>query len=116
MKTRAPEAADKPYPELQVHLKSHQNLFAARSVKGACVGFFVPAYLAGVNVPGYHFHFLSDDKQFGGHVIDFVAESVVVELDEAAGISVEVIDSADFQSADLAKDRAQATSTVERGK
>jgi acetolactate decarboxylase len=91
-------------------------VFDREDVNGVCVGFYIPAYLAGTNVPGYHFHFLSDDKRFGGHVMDFVAESVLVELDEAKGFSVEVIDSAAFESADLVKDRSADTSKVERGK
>ena len=29
-----------------------------------------PAWVGGLNVPGYHRHFLSDDRTVGGHVLD----------------------------------------------
>jgi acetolactate decarboxylase len=34
------------------------------------VGFRLPSYLENVNVTGYHFHFLTTDRQAGGHVLD----------------------------------------------
>lgn len=34
------------------------------------VGFWCPAFVgSNLNVPGFHFHFLSADKQRGGHVL-----------------------------------------------
>jgi acetolactate decarboxylase len=34
------------------------------------VGFRFPAALGAVNVPGWHFHFVSADRRRGGHVLD----------------------------------------------
>ena len=34
------------------------------------MGFRSPAWALGLNVPGYHWYFLSDDRTVGGHVLD----------------------------------------------
>src|SRR5262249_7834217 len=39
-------------------------------VSGTLVGVRSPAWALGLNVPGYHWHFLSDDRTVGGHVLD----------------------------------------------
>jgi acetolactate decarboxylase len=45
------------------------------------VGFWCPAYVAGINVPGFHLHFLTKDGKSGGHVLDFTAQTAIVKLD-----------------------------------
>ena len=39
-------------------------------LSGTMAGFYTPAYMASLNVPGMHLHFLSEDKQVGGHVLE----------------------------------------------
>ena len=39
-------------------------------MSGTLVGVRSPAWAAELNVPGYHWHFLSDDRTLGGHVLD----------------------------------------------
>ena len=34
------------------------------------MGFRSPAWVGELNVPGYPWHFLSDDRTVGGHVLD----------------------------------------------
>ncbi|KFI17850.1 hypothetical protein IB75_18000, partial [Nitrosococcus oceani C-27] len=40
-------------------------------VRGTLVGFYVPDYMKEINVAKYHFHFLTADKEFGGHALGF---------------------------------------------
>ncbi|PYI23155.1 hypothetical protein BO99DRAFT_470938 [Aspergillus violaceofuscus CBS 115571] len=47
--------------------------------RGTLFGFWSPAYTVGIGVPGFHLHFLSEDGENGGHVLDF---EVAVEHDE----------------------------------
>lgn len=49
-------------------------------VKGTIVGFWTPEIFHGVSVAGYHLHFISDDRTFGGHVMDFIIKEGVVEV------------------------------------
>jgi acetolactate decarboxylase len=35
----------------------------------------------GVNVAGYHCHFISDDRQFGGHLLDCALDNGTLMID-----------------------------------
>jgi acetolactate decarboxylase len=48
-------------------------VFRGAAVKGTMVGFFCPAFIGDINTAGYHFHFISDDKKLGGHVMELKA-------------------------------------------
>ena len=83
VKTRSVPSQKKPYPPL-TEVTKNQPEFAITNVTGTLVGFRLPPLMKGVNVPGYHLHFLSGDKAFGGHVLDFIFTSGVVEIDECS--------------------------------
>jgi len=44
--------------------------FSWTDISGSIVGFWSPAYSSSFSVPGYHFHFISDDRKNGGHLLD----------------------------------------------
>jgi acetolactate decarboxylase len=69
-----------PYPTL-AEVIAKQSIFPLQSVRGTLVGFRSPAFVNGINQPGYHFHFISDDQQSGGHVLDFVILDATIEID-----------------------------------
>ncbi|KAA9356529.1 acetolactate decarboxylase [Larkinella humicola] len=94
--TRAPAPAQKPYPTLNDHLAKSQVIFNLTNTTGVAVGFLVPTYMEKVNVPGFHFHFLADDRKSGGHVYDFTATQVTVEIDRTKGYYVELNTNTDF--------------------
>lgn len=68
IKVRSVSRQHPPYRPLAEVAKSEQ-VFNYRNVTGTMLGFRCPPYIKGINVPGYHFHFLSDDKTMGGHVL-----------------------------------------------
>ena len=47
-----------------------QTVFELAGKRGVLVGFRTPSYAGGINVPGYHFHFLCERARCGGHVLD----------------------------------------------
>jgi acetolactate decarboxylase len=47
-----------------------QSVWTHGEVSGTLVGVRSPAWVGELNVPGYHWHFLSDDCTVGGHVLD----------------------------------------------
>lgn len=71
----------KPYPrlgEVTATLKPMER----SGVSGTIIGFFLPENFAGINVPGGHFHFISDDHTFGGHLLDFrAAEQLAIQYE-----------------------------------
>jgi acetolactate decarboxylase len=80
LKVRAPHKESKPYPTLADALVD-QVLFESRNISGTLVGFRLPEYLAGANAAGYHFHFISDDRLAGGHVLECEANALTIEID-----------------------------------
>jgi len=72
---------EKPYPTLAEALKN-QVVFTLNNVSGTLVGFVCPPYVGGVNVPGWHLHFIADDRKAGGHLLGFTSRDVTVSLDE----------------------------------
>ena len=50
---------------------ANQTILHLSNVQGTLVGFYFPDYMKEINVEKYHFHFLTKNKEFGGHVLDF---------------------------------------------
>ncbi|MDY6913464.1 MAG: acetolactate decarboxylase [Planctomycetota bacterium] len=113
VRTRSVPAQRRPYPRL-VEVVKNQPTFEFRNVRGDIVGFRLPGYVKGVNVPGYHLHFLTDDKTAGGHVLDLVAEEVKIEIDSCSAIHAAMPQTADFAAADLSRQSAEELEKVEK--
>ena len=80
IKARSVPAQSKPYPPLDEALKG-QTIFEFHDVAGTLVGFWCPAYVDEINVPGYHFHFITADRKAGGHLLDCQIQSAQTEID-----------------------------------
>jgi len=85
---RAPFPESEPYPPLAEAL-ADQALFDLQPATGTMVGFRLPDYLAGVNATGYHFHYLSEDRSHGGHVLECQTAKVTVEIDAIDQLAVD---------------------------
>ncbi|MCP4365970.1 MAG: acetolactate decarboxylase [Planctomycetes bacterium] len=70
MKTHALQIQSKPYPSTAEVVKACVQS-ETKDISGTIVGFRSPPYVRGIGDPGYHLHFLSDDKTQGGHVLAF---------------------------------------------
>src|SRR5215210_8243723 len=70
IKTRSVPRQRKPYPPL-AEVVQHQPTFELHDVPGSLVGFRFPHYAQGLNVAGYHFHFITAERSTGGHVLKF---------------------------------------------
>ncbi len=114
VKTRSVPAQKKPYPPLKEVCK-HQPVFKLKNVEGYIVGFRLPAYVKGINVPGYHLHFLSKDKKSGGHILDFEMEEGAVAIQTCDRFYMILPESSTgFNQVDLSKDRSKALRKVEQ--
>lgn len=81
MKVRSVPEQHEPYPSL-VAAAANQSVFSFSNIKGTVVGFYLPGYMNGLNMPGYHLHFISDDRMSGGHILDLEADpNTTIELD-----------------------------------
>ncbi|NIV42417.1 MAG: acetolactate decarboxylase [Candidatus Dadabacteria bacterium] len=80
LQTRSVPKQEKPYPPLREVVKQ-QKIFNFKDIKGTAVGFWVPKYMKNINVPGYHFHFITEDKTTGGHVLELNIKDPTVQID-----------------------------------
>jgi len=80
VKARSVPRQIKPYPRLADAVKN-QTVFSFADARGTLIGIRFPDFAAGVNVPGWHFHFIADDRASGGHVLDCTIGSGTFALD-----------------------------------
>ena len=66
---RSVHRQEPPYRPLGEVVKG-QSVWAHTEVSGTLVAIRSPAWVGGLTVPGYHWHFLSADRTVGGHVLD----------------------------------------------
>ncbi len=112
--TRSVPAQTKPYPPL-VEVTKNQSQFHLENVSGTLVGFRTPPYAKGIGVPGYHLHFLSDDKQSGGHVLALVFEEGALEMDLCNKfVLVNARDESGLAGMDFTKDRSHELEKAEQ--
>jgi acetolactate decarboxylase len=114
MKVRAIPAQKKPYPTLTDAAKN-QSVYTYFNTTGTVVGFYTPVFFKGLNVPGYHLHFISDDRNTGGHILDFTAENgTTVEFDVTPSFEMTLPTSGAFTGVDLSDDLSAALAKVEK--
>lgn len=79
IKARSVKKQTEPYPKL-VEAVKEQGYFDIEDTEGTLFGFYTPHFIMGIGVGGYHVHYLSDNRQSGGHVFDYEIEDVKVEM------------------------------------
>jgi acetolactate decarboxylase len=114
VKVRAIPAQIKPYPVLTEAAKG-QSVHEYRNVTGTMVGFYTPVLFKGLNVPGYHLHFIDDNRSTGGHVLDFsIAPGTETVLDSTAGFAMELPTGGSFTGVNLSQDLSGDLQKVEK--
>ena len=112
VKTRSVPAQMKPYPTLSEAVKG-QKVFEFNNVSGTLVGFRCPDFVKGVNVPGYHMHFITADRSAGGHLLDFTLENASLMVDSLSEFEMDLPNNEDFYQTDLSGDQQAALTKVE---
>ncbi|MDD1678391.1 MAG: acetolactate decarboxylase [Methanomicrobiales archaeon] len=114
VKVRAIPAQEKPYSTLTEAAKS-QKVYTYTNATGTVVGFYTPHFFTGLNVAGYHLHFLSDDLRTGGHVLDLtVPAHMTVEYDITPEFDMLLPTSGPFTDVDLSQNLSEELAKVEK--
>jgi acetolactate decarboxylase len=113
LKVRSVPPQSKPYPVLTEAIE-HQAVFEYSDRDGILAGFRTPAYMSGLNVPGYHFHFISEDRKYGGHVLDCIAQDCGVKMDATNSLLVQLPENEAFYRMDFSGDNTEAIDKVEK--
>jgi len=114
IKTRSVPGQQKPYPPLN-EVTKNQPEFDMKNISGTIVGFRCPAYVKGINVPGYHLHFISSDRTRGGHILSLKFAEGKCEVDVLDQYSLALpSNTQEFAETDLSKDRSEELKDVEK--
>ena len=109
-----PPATSKPYPTL-VEMVKHQKVYEYRQAAGTLVGFYCPAFVKGVNVPGWHLHFIGKERKKGGHLLDADLDAPQAQLAVLSRLELQLPTQGGFLDRDLNQDRAHELDKVETG-
>lgn len=79
MHVRMMPGQEPPYERL-INAAVKQPEQTEENVEGSVVGIFTPELFHGIGSSGFHVHFANDERNFGGHVLDFEVSDVTVEI------------------------------------
>jgi len=113
VKTRSVPRQNKPYPPLQKAVQN-QSIFEFHKIEGTIVGVRAPDSMSGLSVPGYHFHFITNDRRAGGHLLDCNIQNVTMEIDNTQGFHMIFLGSEDFYKANLTGEEQKELGPVEK--
>ena len=115
MRVRSEQAQSRPYQSLDMSLPRTQRQFLLDNTKGSLVGYFVPDIFREVVLPGFHFHYINDNRDAGGHVFDFTFNEAKVSLQSCRELKIRLSDMIEFDQMDLSKDFNHALDVAKRG-
>lgn len=87
-----------------VEVARNQPEFEFNTISGTMVGFWTPHFMQSVAVPGYHLHFLTEDGQHGGHLLECCPRSVTISLQHVPKMELGLPMTLDYLTADLTRD------------
>jgi acetolactate decarboxylase len=91
-----------------------QPEFEFADVEGTLVGIWAPQFSSALSVAGYHFHFLSEDRTKGGHLLECSGENLRVRVDRLNDVHLSLPESEEFLRADLTKDTSKDLAYAEQ--
>jgi acetolactate decarboxylase len=91
-----------------------QAEFTFVDIVGTLVGLWSPSFSSAFSIPGYHFHFLSDDRKHGGHLLDCSAGALRLRIEALTDFHLALPENETFLKADLSKNTADELAFAEQ--
>jgi len=104
----------KPYRPLIEVLPEIQRVFELTDTKGTLVCLRSPKYSDPLNVPGYHFHYIDQDRKTGGHVFNLKLKKAKVSIQPIRHWNIALMNNALFDRANLEENVQKAVQKVEK--
>ncbi len=106
-------AQKKPHRHL-AEIAAGQLGFEYHNIEMILLGLWCPEYVQGINLPGYHFHFISDNRDSGGHLLELMLQEGNVQVDYTTSFTMVLPANEEFLEADLSVNRQEELEQVER--
>ncbi len=103
-----------PYKTFAKVLETDQREFKFKDVSGSLVCVYFPKYMDGLNMAGWHVHFISDDRSMGGHVFNFTLKEGRVQLGATSGFTFMIPKTEYFQGLKLTEVSKEEIASVEK--
>jgi len=100
MHVRSETKQQEPYVALDQALAVSQKEYTYTETTGTLVCLYFPEYMSQLNSAGWHFHYISDDRSQGGHVLDLSFDYAVAQINECSNFSMIFPDTESFQDID----------------
>jgi len=95
---------ERPFSDGLDVLLPRRPVFETENISGTLVGFYCPDFIGDINARGHHFHFISDDRKWGGHMMEFKnSDGFTVPFDEIHSYAFDLPASTDFEQVKLDK-------------
>jgi acetolactate decarboxylase len=114
VETRTVPRQTKPYRPMLKAIES-QPVFTFENTSGTLVGFRCPPYVQGINVAGFHVHYITDDRKGGGHVLDYRLLEGKLELAKISKLRIDLPHTESFQQATLHSEEMNAAIEAAEG-
>lgn len=112
VKVRSCFKQDEPYKPL-FEVAVDERKFEYHNIEGSVVGICSPNYVEGMNLPGWHVHFISKNLKKGGHILEVSGNNAKLKVNGFKAWKVSMPDDPDFSHWDLKEDLKAKTEAVE---
>jgi acetolactate decarboxylase len=115
VRARSVPAQSPPYRPL-TEVVADQHVFEFEDVEGTMLGFRFPDYVEGIEVGGYHLHFIDTERRRGGHVLgSHSATGLRARFDPAHDLHIELPPQVELADPALAAETHAAIVRAEGG-
>jgi acetolactate decarboxylase len=102
--------------ESLVQATARQAEFDFQDFAGTMVGFWSPVYAQGLNIAGWHMHFLANDRSGGGHLLACRGADLTISAQELPEVRIAMPETAAFLRANLGRDPARDLDIAEKSR
>jgi acetolactate decarboxylase len=88
--------------------------FEFSAIRGTLVGLWSPGFSSTFSITGYHFHFLSEDRKHGGHLLACSTGSLRLRIEALTDFHLALPENEAFLKADLSKNSADELAYAEQ--
>ncbi|HEX5376184.1 MAG TPA: acetolactate decarboxylase, partial [Solirubrobacterales bacterium] len=113
VRARSVPGQSPPYRPL-AEVVGEQHVFELVDVSGTMLGFRFPDYAEGIEVGGFHLHFIDEARERGGHVLGSRSNGLRARLDPSSDLHVELPPGVELADPALAARTHDAVERVER--
>ncbi|MBG3080608.1 acetolactate decarboxylase [Proteus mirabilis] len=103
VKTRTVPRQTPPYLPMLEAIED-QPIFTFHNETGTIAGFRSPQFTQGINVAGFHEHYINQQRQGGGHVLDYYLKQGTLQIGVISRLTIDLPSHSTFLQANLMPD------------